>query len=56
MQFNVEAEPHGWHGFSNRIRVTLRPVDDCCAAWIDFSFGIEWRLDDHSVSTIEENV
>jgi len=26
MQFNVEAEPHGWHGFSNRIRVTLPPL------------------------------
>jgi 1,4-alpha-glucan branching enzyme len=26
MQFTVDAEPYGWHGFPNRIRVNLPPL------------------------------
>ncbi len=26
MQFTVDAEPYGWHGFANRIRVNLPPL------------------------------
>jgi hypothetical protein len=26
MQFTIDAEPYDWHGFANRIRVTLPPL------------------------------
>jgi len=26
MQYTVDAEPYGWHGFANRIRVNLPPL------------------------------